>query len=134
MTPAIIPMAMALAAAAGAGGAAPAPSPADLSPRARFVECAAATLRPHVGPEGIKRAWPEVAALPASLDGGGRAVVGGTLISDEGLVADGFRHTLHVDHAAGAAYIVEDGGFAGQRRVYGPLPLPGCEPPASAAR
>jgi hypothetical protein len=123
--PALLPLATVLASALAATGAGPRSSP-DATQHARLAACAAEALRPLVGPDGVKRAWPEIDALPSALGGDGRTVISGTLLSDEGLTADGFRHTLYVDHAAGAAYVVEDGGFAGLRRVYGPLPLPRC--------
>ncbi|MCH6484452.1 hypothetical protein MMG85_12895 [Pseudoxanthomonas sp. LH2527] len=42
------------------------------------------------------------------------------------MVADGYQQFLHVDGEARAVYVVEQGGFAGTTKVYGPLPLPQC--------
>jgi hypothetical protein len=50
----------------------------------------------------------------------------GTPLSDTGAVADGYQQFLHVDTGARAVYVVEQGGFAGTFKVYGPLPLPRC--------
>ena len=81
--------------------------------------CTAERLRPFVGPTGIRQSWPVVAELPDHL-------ADGHLLSDQGLVADGYMQTLHVDVAAQAAFVVQQGGFAGLRTVYGPLPVSSC--------
>ena len=53
-------------------------------------------------------------------------------LSDTGQVADGYAHFLHIDERARAVYVIEQGGFAGTTKVYGPLPLPRCTPAAEA--
>jgi len=39
------------------------------------------------------------------------------------MVSDGYRHRLLVDGPGNAVYVVQVGGFAGARTVYGPLPV-----------
>ena len=51
-------------------------------------------------------------------------------LSDTGQVADGYAHFLHIDERARAVYVIEQGGFAGTTKAYGPLPLPRCTPAA----
>ena len=83
--------------------------------------CAVERLAPFAGPFGIRQAWPIVAAPSLDL-----LTTMGTPIPHSGLVADGYQHTVHVDPQARTVHIVEQGGFAGTTRVYGPLPLPSC--------
>lgn len=90
--------------------------------------CAVARLKPFVSPYGIRQRWPVATALPASHE---NAL--GTLLSGTGPVADGYRQVLHIDRQARAVYLVEEGGFAGTRKVFGPLPLPQCAPAGDAA-
>lgn len=100
----------------------PAPPP-PFSGEQAATACAIVRLRPFVGPYGIQQRWPVAKALPQ-----GRAHAPGTLLSDTGPVADGYQQFLHVDVQMNAVYIVEQGGFAGTRKVFGPLPLPHCKP------
>lgn len=83
--------------------------------------CVAERIRPFVGPYGVQQAWPTIAPPPEALQH-----TLGTPLSDTGMVADGYRHTLHADTEARTVYVVEQGGFAGTVKVYGPLPLPQC--------
>lgn len=83
--------------------------------------CVADRLRPFVGPYGVQQAWPVMASPPEGLHH-----TLGTPLSDTGMVADGYQQFLHVDGEARAVYVVEQGGFAGTTKVYGPLPLPQC--------
>ena len=83
--------------------------------------CVADRLRPFVGPYGVQQAWPVMASPPKELHH-----TLGTPLSDTGMVADGYQQFLHVDGEARAVYVVEQGGFAGTFKVYGPLPLPQC--------
>ena len=84
--------------------------------------CAAQRLTPFMSPYGIQQAWPVMASPPSEL-----LHTLGTPISDMGHIADGYQHFLHVDTNARAVYVVEQGGFAGTTKVYGPLPLPRCK-------
>ena len=105
----------------------PAPPP-PISGEQAATACAIARLKPFVGPYGIQQRWAVAKALPQ-----GREHAQGTLLSDTGPVADGYQQFLHVDEQSNAVYIVEQGGFAGTRKVFGPLPLPYCKPrPVSA--
>ena len=83
------------------------------------VACTAQRLRAFVDPTGVHQTWPMSAELP---DQANLALA----LSDQGIVADGYMHTLHVDRAARAAYVVQQGGFAGFRTIYGPLPVAAC--------
>ena len=107
-------------------------SPADGDPPARaarpgaaapVIDCVARRLRPFVSPYGIQQPWPVSAALPADQQD-----TLGALLSENGIVADGYQQFLHVDEVARTVYVVEQGGFAGTTKVYGPLPLPRCAP------
>ncbi|CAN7161082.1 hypothetical protein LJR168_000171 [Pseudoxanthomonas sp. LjRoot168] len=100
----------------------PAPPPPVMSEQAAAA-CALARLKPFVGPYGIQQRWPVMTALPQ-----GRRHAAGVMLSDTGPVADGYQHFLHVDVQTNAVYIVQQGGFAGTTKVYGPLPLPYCKP------
>lgn len=84
-----------------------------------LVSCAADQLQPLVAPTGVEAPWPVVESLPEHL-------AGGVLLSDQGVVADGYSHTLHVDPSTRTAYVVQVGGIAGYQTVYGPLPVPVC--------
>ena len=93
---------------------------------AETVECTAQRLRQFMSPTGIVQSWPKATDLPSSLQSWT-----GTLLSGSGPVMDGFTQTLHVDVPARSAYVVEQGGYAGTARIYGPLPVAGC--PGAAA-
>ena len=84
------------------------------------VACTAQRLRPFVGPTGIHQPWPTTDELPPGLAGAG------LLLSDVGMVADGYSHSLVVDTLSSAAYVVQQGGIAGFRKIYGPLPVAAC--------
>lgn len=86
-----------------------------------LTACVAERLRPFVGPYGVRQAWPVMATPPAELHH-----TLGTPLSDTGMVADGYQQFLHVDAQARTVHVVEQGGFAGTFKVYGPLPLPRC--------
>ena len=88
---------------------------------ASVTTCTAERLRKFVGPTGVHQSWPVAAELPGHLANGL-----GELLSDQGMVADGYMQTLHVDVRARAAYVVQQGGFAGFRTIYGPLPVAAC--------
>lgn len=83
--------------------------------------CVAQRLKPFISPYGIQQAWPVMASPPAEL-----LHSLGTPIADMGHIADGYQQFVHVDARARAVYVVEQGGFAGTTKVFGPLPLPGC--------
>lgn len=112
--------------AAAASGQPPPPVTLTLDTGARapadpVTACAVGRLKPFVGPYGVQQAWPVMASPPAGLHH-----TTGTPLSDTGAVADGYQQFLHVDTGARAVYVVEQGGFAGTFKVYGPLPLPRC--------
>jgi hypothetical protein len=103
------------------------PTGAHTAEIAAASACAAQRLTPFLSPYGIRQAWPVMASPPPEL-----LHAMGTPISDMGHIADGYQHFLHVDAAARAVYVIEQGGFAGTTKVYGPLPLPRCTPTAEA--
>ncbi|UWX04030.1 hypothetical protein H1235_00360 [Pseudoxanthomonas sp. NC8] len=106
---------------------APPPATSDQTP-APILSCEALYFQKLVNAYGVPRSWQE----NTQVDGGVADDVG-ELLNDTGVVADGFRHTLVVDKADGRqGYVVQVGGFAGMRRVYGPFPLPVCGAAASA--
>lgn len=86
--------------------------------------CVIQRLKPFVSPYGIQQAWPVMASPPFEL-----LHTLGTPLSDMGHIADGYQQFLHVDARARAVYVVEQGGFAGTTKVFGPLPLPRCTAP-----
>jgi hypothetical protein len=98
-----------------------APAPATVS----VADCAVQRLKPFVSPYGIRQAWPVMASPPPEL-----MQTLGTPLADMGHIADGYQQFLHIDRQARAVYVVEQGGFAGTTKVYGPLPLPRCAPAA----
>ena len=83
--------------------------------------CVASRLAPFVSPYGIQQAWPVMTHWPRKF-----LQVPGILLSDMGDIADGYQHSLHIDVDARAVYVVEQGGFAGTTKMYGPLPLSHC--------
>ena len=71
---------------------------------------------------GVPRSWDENKRAPAAVEDGV-----GELINDSGVVADGFHHWFYRDGKnSNHGYIVQVGGLAGNKRVYGPFPLPKC--------
>lgn len=86
--------------------------------------CAVERLAPFADPLGIRQAWPIVAAPSPDL-----LTTMGTPVPHSDLIADGYQHTVHVDPQTRTVHIVEQGGFAGTTKVYGPLPLPSCAQP-----
>ena len=97
-----------------------APATAGAQPSS-VVACTAQRLRPFVGPTGIHQSWPTTDELPPDVANGA-----GLLLSDVGMVADGYSHSLVVDSSSHAAYVVQQGGIAGFRTIYGPLPVAAC--------
>ena len=90
--------------------------------------CVTQRLKPFVSPYGIQQAWPVMAAPPPEL-----LNTLGTPLADMGHIADGYQQFLHIDMQARAVYVVEQGGFAGTTKVFGPLPLPRCTTPPMPA-
>jgi len=99
-------------------------SSADAPPPPSLSSCTAESLRPFVAPTGLRAPWPEVRELPDTVTD-----TVGELLSDQGIVMDGYAHTLHVDTDSQLAYVVQQGGIAGFRTVYGPLPVAWCSAP-----
>lgn len=89
--------------------------------------CAMERLKPFVSPYGIQQAWPVMDTPPQEL-----LHTLGTPLSDMGHLADGYQQFLHIDERERAVYVIEQGGFAGTTKVYGPLPLPRCTPAVEA--
>lgn len=96
-------------------------SATDAAEPPSLLACTAQRLRPFAGPTGVHQSWPVIQELPSHLANGP-----GALLSDQGNIADGYSQTLHVDTASRAAYVVQQGGFAGFRTIYGPLPVASC--------
>lgn len=90
--------------------------------------CAVRRLTPFMSPYGIRQTWPVMDSPPPKL-----LNTLGTPLSDMGHIADGYQQFLHIDMQARAVYVVEQGGFAGTTKVFGPLPLPRCTTPPMPA-
>lgn len=116
----ILAAAFALATAASTAQAESAsPSQPDADPDAK--SCAAQYFAQFVSPSGPPGTWRPAADFPAGL-----VDQPGEEIRDAGDVTDGYIHRLHTDHEAGQVYVSSIGGFSGERRVYGPFPVPTC--------
>lgn len=100
--------------------------PLEVSPDP-LGDCARMRLKPFVNPYGIQQAWPVVDAPSQDLMQAQERP-----LSDSGQVADGYAHFVHIDPVARAVFVIEQGGFAGTTKVYGPLPLPRCAPTVEA--
>ncbi|MBO9716199.1 MAG: hypothetical protein J7507_05170 [Pseudoxanthomonas sp.] len=83
--------------------------------------CEAKQLAPAVSAYGAPEHWRAGDALPDAL----KDQVGERL-NDTGHVADGYVHELIVDRDTGLGYVVQTGGFAGTRKVFGPFVIRGC--------
>jgi hypothetical protein len=83
-----------------------------------------ARFRPCVGPTG------PVTPLPLLAPGEQSSFTGNILrLSSAGMVADGYNHDLHLDAAGTRGVIVQTGGIAGHRTLFGPFDLAaGCRP------
>ena len=84
------------------------------------AECTAAAIRPLVHPTGTTQEWPD-AELPEHL----RESLG-VLILDQGAYQDGYSFWLVLDEPEKLGYVARRGGYAGEQKVYGPLPLSSC--------
>lgn len=102
----------------------PARAEASADPMTR---CVTGRLKPFMSPYGIQQAWPVMASPPPEF-----LHTLGAPLADMGHIADGYQQFLHIDEPARAVYVIEQGGFAGTTKVYGPLPLPRCTPSAEA--
>jgi hypothetical protein len=83
--------------------------------------CEARKLALAVSAYGAPEDWKAIDALPDAL----KDQVGERL-NDTGHVADGYAHDLVVDRTSGLGYVVQTGGFAGTRKVFGPFAIDGC--------
>ena len=92
-----------------------------VQPMADHATCTAEQLRHLVSPTGVHQSWPVATKLPASLEN-----ELGLLLSDQGVVSDGYNHWLLIDQSTTASYVVQRGGFAGSQTIYGPLPVIAC--------
>ena len=108
---------------AACASATPPATPAPPTRADATTACAAQRLKPFVSPYGIRQGWPVMTYWPREL-----LYSLEIPLSDMGHIADGYQQYLHIDTAARAVYVVEQGGFAGTTKVYGPLPLPRCAP------
>lgn len=93
-------------------GCATSPSMSDMS-----AEDIAGLFKPCVGPLSVHPKLRPLAntSAPDSIER--------IMLSDQGIVSDGYNHWLMVDREKSVAFIQEQGGFAGWQRVYGPLTL-----------
>ncbi|WP_157074291.1 hypothetical protein [Pseudoxanthomonas mexicana] len=123
MTVTIYPRALCalLLVTAACASAAPPTPPTPATRADTAVVCVVQRLKPFVSPYGIRQAWPVMASPPTEL-----LHTLGLPLSDMGHISDGYQQFLHVDVQARAVYVVEQGGFAGTTKVFGPLPLPRC--------
>ena len=101
-----------------AHGGRPGSSSREMPQRDPAWACTARRLGAFVSATGIHQSWPTSAQLPDHL-----ANQPGLPFPDEGMVADGYQHSLVIDVPARAAYVVQQGGIAGLRTIYGPLPV-----------
>ena len=85
-------------------------------------EALVARFRPCVAPTGVPSPLP---VLPAGEE---QRFNGGVLaLSGSGSVADGYNHMLWLDTARSRGVIVQTGGIAGRKTVFGPFDLAaGC--------
>jgi hypothetical protein len=83
--------------------------------------CEARQLAPAVSAYGAPEHWKAGDALPDALKD-----QPGERLNDTGHVADGYVHDLVIDHGTGLGYVVQTGGFAGTRKVFGPFRIEGC--------
>jgi hypothetical protein len=83
--------------------------------------CGARQMAPAVSAYGAPEHWKAGDSLPDALKD-----QPGERLNDTGHVADGYVHELIVDHGAGLGYVVQTGGFAGARKVFGPFVIRGC--------
>ena len=88
-----------------------------------MVSCTAQRLSHFVGPFGVMQSWPVATHLPEFWGD-----EPGVLLSDSGDVMDGDTHHLHVKPESRSAYVVQQGGFSGSQKVFGPLPVASCAP------
>ena len=99
------------------------PSPAHAPLVATFAECVSAL--------GPVRELPIAEAIPAENNAVGEL----TLLSSPGVVLDGYYHWLRIQRVSRLVYIVQVGGFAGARTVFGPFSAEhGCRPFPHRAR
>ena len=118
----MLPLVLALATSRASPPATPGEPPSPT------LSCNALYFQRLVNAYGTPPAWRENTQADAAIAG-----QVGELLNDTGVVADGFRHTLVVDTTDGRyGYVIQAGGFAGMRRVFGPFPLRGCAPAAGA--
>ena len=97
--------------------------PAEAASPNPVVACNAQRLSHFVSPYGIAQPWPVADELPERWSNDP-----GLLLSSYGSVMDGYEQRLYVDVEIQSAYVVEQGGIAGTRKIYGPLPVASCTP------
>jgi hypothetical protein len=115
--------------------AASATAPGD--PLAVWAESLARRFATCFTPFGARPGFPVAAREPAP-----REVIAQAVLPASALVSDGYRHELRVHGPSNAVFIVQSGGLAGTRTVFGPLAVDtvcaesGSEPfkPASRPR
>lgn len=69
-----------------------------------------------VSPVGLTRDLTLMDPAPA-MDSAGKLYV----LGETGAIRDGYNHTLYVSPDGKTAYIIQAGGIAGTRKVFGPL-------------
>jgi hypothetical protein len=84
-----------------------------------LVDAVAQRLSSCFASLGPTRDFPVAAAAPPHKE-----LLAAVVLKASGpLVGDGYSYMLLVHGPSNAAYVVQHGGFAAQRTVYGPLPL-----------
>ncbi|MES2879398.1 MAG: hypothetical protein V4713_13365 [Pseudomonadota bacterium] len=83
-----------------------------------WLQGIAKRFAPCVGPFGVNARFPKINELPPYSE-----MLGFIVLSDPGIVSDGYYQTLEIHGPSNTAFIVQSGGIAGTQTVYGPVPL-----------
>ena len=98
------------------------PATSPDSPLDAWMQSLEQKFAPCVGPLGSRVGMPTTSMTLNDAD-----VIARIELARPGVVSDGYRSTLLVHGPTHAGYIVQIGGFAGTKTVYGPLSLAtGC--------
>jgi len=86
------------------------------------LSCAAAYLGKLVSPTGAPDSWALSKIKYSAIEKLPREQ-----ISDSGTTLDGYSHWLYSEKNKKTVYVVQIGGIAGTRHVYGPFPEAQCK-------
>ncbi|MBS0224919.1 MAG: hypothetical protein JSS25_01080 [Proteobacteria bacterium] len=90
--------------------------------KSKSLSCAAAYLGRLVSPTGAPDSWVLSKAKYSAIEKLPREK-----ISDSGTTLDGYSHWLYLAKDKQTVYVVQIGGIAGTRHVYGPFPAAQCK-------